>query len=152
MVKFTAMKNDYFERMIAVNRKRLARNEVIKYVIVILLICAAFVALFVFCGCSVISPIVKEDVLYKTRIYCGNFVQASKTAKKVQVMTDEDLFTLNIDTVPKIPKDVRCYIKLVLTGMVGTGNTTYKPYFTWNEGDSVLLPIKYNFITGDLLK
>jgi hypothetical protein len=94
---------------------------------------------------------IKEDVLYKTRISCGNLISIHKELSGPQknsyhIQTDRAMF--HIKELPTIPTGTRCYFQLRETALPG-GTQVWMLYFTW-DGTDHLCMVRQNFITGEI--
>ena len=107
----------------------------------------ALLILMVLSSCA--SPMrIQEDVMYKTREYCGEFVSISAEKWNYEVQTTEAIFHVK-DSV-SVPKGVRCYFKLIEERVPGSASMVWVVYFTW-DGTDQNYRVCQNFVTGDLL-
>jgi len=110
-----------------------------------------FIVLISSCAIPREGTRIKEDVLYKTRISCGNFIGYHKELSgpyrnSYHVQTDRAIF--HIMEVPLIPVGAKCYFQLKETSLAG-GTLVWMIYFTW-DGNDHLCKIKQNFVTGEI--
>ena len=119
--------------------RRISTWNVIVWIIVIVLF---FLGLFVRCS------VIKEDRLYITRAYVGQFINAVKQDKGYEIQTTKDVFHILCDSVLNIPENTRVWIKLEERTRIVEGRY-YKPFLTFGN-DSTLFELKFNQFTSEL--
>ena len=126
-------------------------KPLIRYSIFSLSVLLLLIVLLTSCSMPREGTRIREDVLYKTRIYCGNFVSYHKELTGPQkntyhIVTDRAMF--HIKELPVIPDSARCYFQLKETALPG-GTMVWMLYFTW-DGTDHLCRIRQNFLTGQI--
>lgn len=93
-------------------------------------------ALVLIMSCVSTSKI-KEDVLYKTKIYAGHYISSSPIDDQfTAVMTDYGYFRLKEN--PEIPDSSLCYIRVQYSSYdfhPDIAEQMAVKYFTWNGAD-----------------
>ena len=97
-------------------------------------------------ACSVTN--LQENRLYKTKLFVGNFIDECRDKDGFIITTSKDEF--HVDSFMRIPNNARCYVKFEERSRI-QGDRYFKPFITFDDSE-VLMALRIDFVTGDLIK
>lgn len=108
-----------------------------------------YLSMVLFLSCASSSQVVREDVLIKTKIYVGNYLESALMREDyVNILTSQGIFIIKEN--PEIPDSSWCYIRIEYSSYDFHPDIEYQmspKFFTWVGANK-----EYRIYNGDNLK
>ena len=108
-----------------------------------------YLLMLILLSCASSSQVVQEDVLHKTKIYVGYYIESAPLmVDNVNILTSRGIFTIREN--PEIPDSSWCYVRIETPSYDFHPDIEYQlspKFFTWAGSEK-----EYRIYNGDDLK